>query len=67
MWVLNLRFLFKFSSRAQLHKKFVIETRLDDQTNYELHTNKYYLLRIALYKIIRKRRFINKIKIIKIT
>jgi len=62
MWVLNLKFLFKFSSRAQLHKEFVIQTQLNDQTNYELLANKYYLLRIALYKIIRKRRFVNKIK-----
>jgi len=31
MWVLNLKFLFKFSSRAQLHKKFATETRSNDQ------------------------------------
>jgi len=33
MWVLNLMFLFKFSSRARLHKKFATETRPDDQAN----------------------------------
>jgi len=31
MWVLNLKFLFKFSSRARLHKKFATETRPDGQ------------------------------------
>ena len=31
MWVLNLKFLFKFSSRARLHKKFATEIRPGDQ------------------------------------
>ncbi len=34
---------------------------------YESRVNKYYLSHIALHKIIRKKRFVNKIKIIKIT
>jgi len=34
---------------------------------YESHTNKYYSLRIVLHKAIRKKRFVNKIKIIKMT
>jgi len=34
---------------------------------YKSRANKYYSLRIALHKIIRKKRSINKIKIIKMT
>ena len=33
MWVLNLKFLFKFSSRARLHKKFATETRPEGQAS----------------------------------
>jgi len=33
MWVLNSKFLFKFSSRARLHKKFATETRPDGQAS----------------------------------
>jgi hypothetical protein len=36
------------------------------QLCYESRTNKYYLLHIVLHKIIKKRRSINRIKIIKI-
>jgi len=47
MWVLNLKFLFKFSSRARLQKKFATETRPDDQASkrniLSLKTYKSYL------------------------
>jgi hypothetical protein len=33
MWVLNLKLIFKFSSRARLHKKFATETRPNDQAS----------------------------------
>ncbi len=55
---------FKLLINKYLHSQHIKRKKIK-RACYESRANKYYSLRIALHKIIRKRRSINKVKIIK--